>query len=74
VPRQDHRVTVDPLIPADAWDWFCLDNVPYHGRSLTILWDRNGKRYGKGKGFHVFADGRKIAGSNELTSVADKLP
>ena len=74
IPRQDNRVTVDPLIPADAWDWFCLDNVPYHGYSLTILWDRNGERYRKGKGFHVFADGRKITGSDALRSVTDKLP
>jgi len=69
VPRQDDTVLVDPLIPADAWDWFCLDNVFYHGRVLTILWDRTGQKYGKGKGLHVFADGRKIAQSDELTRV-----
>lgn len=74
VPRQDNMVIVDPLIRADAWDWFCLDNVPYHGRSLTILWDRSGERYRKGKGFHVFADGRKIAGSDELVPVTGDLP
>jgi hypothetical protein len=74
VPRQDNMVTVDPLIPADVWDWFCLDHVPYHGYSLTILWDRNGDRYRLGKGFQIFADGRKITESNELTSVTGKLP
>jgi len=42
VPREDDTVIVDPLIPADVWDWFCLDGVSYHGRTLTILWDRNG--------------------------------
>ena len=32
VPRDDDIVEVDPLLPPDAWDWFCLDGVPYHGR------------------------------------------
>jgi len=25
------------LIPEGTWDYFCLDNVPYHGRVMTIL-------------------------------------
>ena len=74
VPREDSIVLVNPLLPAEAWDWFCLDNVLYHGRVLTILWDRSGDKYGKGKGLHVFADGDEIAGSNELTRVTGKLP
>ena len=26
---------------------FCLDRVPYHGRELTIVWDRDGKKFGR---------------------------
>ncbi len=74
VPRDDSMVLVDPLLPVDAWDWFCLDNVPYHGRTLTILWDRNGQKYRKGKGLAVFADGTEIARSDELTRVTGELP
>jgi hypothetical protein len=74
VPREDSTVLVDPLIPADTWDWFCLDNVRYHGRALTILWDRSGQKYRKGKGLHVLADGTEIARSDELTRVTGKLP
>lgn len=74
IPREDNMVIVDPLIPADVWDWFCLDNVLYHGRTLTILWDRNGKKYGKGKGLHVFVDGTEIAASEELNRVTGELP
>jgi Mannosylglycerate hydrolase MGH1-like glycoside hydrolase domain/Glycosyl hydrolase family 65, C-terminal domain len=74
VPRQDNTIVVDPLIPADAWDWFCLDNVLYHGRMLTILWDRTGEKYRKGKGFSIFADGKRIAGSDDLTRVTGELP
>ncbi len=69
-----NTMVVDPLISANAWDWFCLDNVPYHGRSLTILWDRDGEKYGKGKGFHVFAEGKEVARSDELTGIIGELP
>jgi hypothetical protein len=74
VPRPDDTITIDPLIPHNAWDWFCLDNVHYHGRILTILWDRSGEKYNKGKGFNIFVDGRKIAGSHELTHIISELP
>ena len=74
VPCDDETVVVDPLIPAEAWDWFCLDNVPYHGRTLTILWDRTGDKYRKGSGLRVFADGVEIARSDELTRVTGTLP
>ncbi len=74
VPREDNTVLVDPLLPAEAWDWFCLDNVLYHGRVLTILWDRSGDKYGKDRGLRIFADGAEIASSNELTRVTGKLP
>ncbi len=73
-PRADDTLVVHPLVPGDAWDWFALECVPYHGRTVTILWDRTGGRYGKGKGLHVFADGTEIAGSNELEPVAGELP
>lgn len=74
IPREDDVFIVDPLIPADAWDWFCLDDVFYHGRTLTILWDRSGEKYGRGKGLHVFADGTEIAASDELNRVICELP
>ena len=74
IPQEGNTVLVDPLLPEGAWDWFCLDNLLYHGRTLTILWDRSGDKYGKGKGFSIFADGKKIAGSDELRRVTGKLP
>ncbi|UCD49404.1 MAG: hypothetical protein JSW27_17960 [Phycisphaerales bacterium] len=73
-PRVDNTVRVHPLLPTDAWDWFCLDGVPYHGHTLTILWDRTGAKYGKGKGLRVFADGRQVAASDSLGPVQGELP
>jgi hypothetical protein len=72
-PRPDDTVEVHPLLPDGAWDWFALDGLPYHGRTLTILWDRTGARYGKGAGLRVFADGKLLAETNRLTRVTGKL-
>jgi hypothetical protein len=73
-PRSDHTVEVWPLLPADTWAWFCLDGVAYHGRRLTIVWDRDGSRYGRGAGLRVLADGKEIAKSEKLQRLAGKLP
>jgi hypothetical protein len=59
VPRQDGRIEVKPLAP-ESWDWWRLDGVRYHGHNLTILFDRDGGRYGKGKGLVVLKDGLAI--------------
>jgi len=74
VPRDDTTVEVDPLIPHGTWDWFCLDNVRYHNRILTILWDKTGNKYGRGKGLRVYANGKQIAHSDSLTPVTGELP
>ena len=65
-PRIDNKIEVNPLIPQDKWDWFCLDNVLYHGDIITILWDKTGAKYNKGQGFKVFRNGQVIAASNKL--------
>ena len=68
-PRLDDTVEVNPLIPADKWDWFCLDNVLYHGRNLTILWDKYGDRYHRGKGLRIFVDGKQVGYADRLTRI-----
>jgi len=72
-PSADDVVEVNPLVPEGKWDWFCLDNVSYHGHTLTILWDQNGQKYGRGKGLRVLADGREIAHSDPLGRVTGTL-
>jgi len=72
-PRADDIVEVNPLVPEGEWPWFCLDNIAYHGRTLTILWDKTGEKYGRGKGLRVFADGREIAYSDTLGRVTGTL-
>jgi hypothetical protein len=68
-PRADDAIEVNPLVPDDTWDWFCLDGVRYRGRTLSIIWDRDGKRYNQNAGFTVLADGKEIAHADKLIKV-----
>lgn len=72
-PRADNVLEIKPLIPEKQWDWFCLDNVFYHGKNLTILWDKTGKKYRKGKGFMAFVDGKQIAKAKKLKQLEGSL-
>jgi len=72
-PRGDDVVEVNPLVPAGKWDFFCLDDVLYHGKILTIIWDKTGKKYGRGAGLQVLAGGKQIAHSPKLGKLTGKL-
>jgi hypothetical protein len=74
MPSDDDVVKVEPLLSESSWDWFCLDNVPYHGRAITIMWDKTGGKYNRGKGLRIYADGSEIAQSKSLTRLTGKLP
>ena len=69
-PRADDVLEVNPLIPPDgSFPYFCLENIPYHGRSVTIRWDWDGKRYRAGAGLSVYVDGRRRYGPKSLSRV-----
>jgi hypothetical protein len=72
-PRADETIEVKPLLPDGTWDYFCLDRVPYHGRLLTIIYDKTGEHYGRGRGLSVFAEGRLIAKSETLKNISGTL-
>ena len=72
-PRTDDVLEINPLVPQGQWDWFCLDNVLYHGKTICILWDKDGKHYKKGMGLTVFVNGKKIANSPQLAKINTKL-
>lgn len=42
----------DPLIPED-WDYFRVENLWLKGQRYCIVFDRDGKHYGKGKGLQI---------------------
>jgi hypothetical protein len=73
-PRSDDKVEVQPLLPDNLWDWFCLDGIGYHNHSLTILWDKDGQHYSHGKGLLLFCDGKQIAHANRPGNLSATLP
>ena len=72
-PREDNVLEVHPLVPDNKWKWFCLDNVLYHGKIITIIWDADGTKYKKGKGLSVWVDGKKVASSITLEKLTSKF-
>jgi hypothetical protein len=73
-PRADSTVSLRPLLPDGTWDYFALDGLPYHGHLLTIVYDRTGRHYNRGRGLTLFVDGKKIAGRTTLGTLSAKLP
>jgi hypothetical protein len=64
-PLAENRIEVNPLVPAD-WKYFALDDVTYHGRDVSVVWDKTGAKYGKGKGLMLFVDGKKVATRKDI--------
>ncbi len=73
-PRPDDILEVNPLVPEGTWDWWCLDNLAYRDRTLTILFDRTGERYHRGAGLRVLCDGRELAAAPGLQRLTVPLP
>ncbi|HEX8235233.1 MAG TPA: DUF6805 domain-containing protein [Abditibacteriaceae bacterium] len=70
-PRADNVLEVNSLIPtgpkaANAISYFCLENVLYRGRLITILYDRDGKHYKKGSGLSIYVNGRQVVQPSPL--------
>ena len=72
-PRSDDIIEVNPLVPEDKWDYHCLDDVLYHGRSLTVIWDKGGTKYGRSTGLNLLVDGKLIAHSVKLAKLTGHL-
>jgi len=72
-PSMNDELVIDPLLPEDLWNWFCLDHIRYHNNNLTIVWDKDGSRYNKGKGLSVFVNGKMIKNSGSLGKIKIKL-
>jgi len=73
-PRADAKLVLDPLLPVDAWSYFAVDGLPYHGHLLAIVYDATGKRYNRGRGLMLFVDGKKIASRATLGPLQAELP
>jgi len=72
-PRTDNKLEINPLIPKGKWDWFCLDNILYHGKIVTIIWDKTGDKYQLGKGLILLVDGKIAGHANNLERIVCEL-
>lgn len=71
-PQEDGSVVVNPLLPQDKWDYFCLDGINYRGRLLTIVWDKSGQRYHQGVGLTLLVDGQRVANRKDIGKLTYK--
>ncbi|MDP2955420.1 MAG: discoidin domain-containing protein [Longimicrobiales bacterium] len=72
-PLAGDALEVAPLAP-EEWDWFALDGVRYHGHDVSVIWDRDGMRYGRGAGLSVWADGEVLGRTDGLGTLHVTLP
>lgn len=55
-PATGDTLGIHPLVD-ESISWFCLQGLSYHGHRLTVMYDRKGDHYRKGKGLQVWVDG-----------------
>ena len=68
-PRDDGTLEVNPMFDGNDVEYMCADGILYHGHSVAVLWDKTGTRYGKGKGLHIFVDGKEVASQDTTEKV-----
>ena len=71
-PQADGKIVINPLMPADTWDYFCLDGIRYHGQTLTIIWDRDGQHYHQGQGLTLMVNGKTVANRKDIGKLTYK--
>ncbi len=53
-----------PLIP-DNWQWFSLKNIKIADKTIDIIYDKTGSKYGK-KGLQIFVDNKVVVSTKVL--------
>lgn len=70
-PRPDEKLELDPI--DFSYDHFMVNNIRYHGKDITISWDKpdGTKSYGEGipEGFSVWVDGANAFTLEDLVHV-----
>ncbi|WP_149202421.1 Ig-like domain-containing protein [Actinotalea subterranea] len=67
--RADAKVELDP-VDID-WPYFTANNIRYHDRDLTVVWDETGEHYGADvpAGYSVYLDGALAFTVSDLAHV-----
>ena len=72
-PADGDNFMLHPLVPKGKWHYFALDGLPYHGHTLTVLYDQDGSRYHRGSGLQVISDGHRVAHADALQTMKVSL-
>ncbi len=67
-PNLDNIIEINPLVP-DEWEWFAVDNLYYHGKKFSLIWDKTGKKYNRGNGLSLFRDNILVAKSSKIEKI-----
>ena len=51
-----------------------VENLAYHGRNISVVWDRDGSHYQQGAGFKIFIDGKPVFVTSVVQPVAIPVP
>lgn len=67
--RADDKIELSPI--DFSYDYFMVNNLKYHGKDVTIVWDKNGGHYGNGipKGYSLYVDNQLAFTLSEPTHV-----
>lgn len=71
-PQANDTLVLKPLV-SPSWDYFAVQDLPYHGHKLTLVFDRYGTRYGQGSGLRVIQDGQLIHSAATLGETTIKV-
>jgi hypothetical protein len=63
-PRSDALIELAPI--DFGYEHFMVNNLRYHGKDVTIVWDPEGTQYGLGAGYSLFIDGERVATADGL--------
>ena len=55
---EDGEIKVRPM--AEDWPYFMLDGVRVRGHDITVIYDNDGSKYGKGSGLMIFLNRKEI--------------
>lgn len=71
IPRSSNSFEIRPLFQRDkedvlVWNYFCFHNIKYRGHLVTIMYDKDGSKYGHLQGFQVYVDRNIVYLSTEV--------
>ena len=60
VPTFENELVLNPLVPSN-WSHWAIENLPYHGTLLTMIYDSDGTHYSNiDAGFSIYSNGTRF--------------